>query len=105
MMIFTIRIAMYPLFAYAGGPTPAGCTGGVDLFGSIYAAWNHGLWQYLSQYGPDTDVIKEGREGVPDGPGLVVTPSELIVRERPEGESVEALKVKLSGPPQEGTCI
>jgi hypothetical protein len=79
-----------------GGPPPRDCRTGVDLFGSFYYAWNAGLWRHLS---PDAshDVIKQGASYESNGPGIIVTPARVIVRERPD--SVAALRVRLSDPP------
>lgn len=96
---------MFLFHTTPGGPTPSSCSGGIDLFGSLYSAWNAGLWEFLSSNGTDSEVVKQGREGISDGPGIVANPSKLLIREKPSDIAVEAIKVKLSGPPEEGESL
>lgn len=105
------------------GTTPAGCPGASGsgpssmarnastspsssntyFFGSLYTAWELGLWQHLSPAGPDAVTRMDGRRAAGQPPALVVNPTQL---ELPDTSTLAApLLVRLSLPPAAGEVL
>ena len=75
-----------------GGGLARTCDAGQDMFGTFFAAWDMGLWRYLSPAGPDAVTSLPGRAGAADGPGIIATPSQLLIREAPQIRRVVLVK-------------
>lgn len=70
-----------------GGETPSSCSGGADMFGTLAAAWDAGLWQVLSPQGPDAVQTMQGAPLNRTGPGLIVTPAQLLLKEQADAKA------------------
>jgi hypothetical protein len=76
-----------------GGGLARSCRGGSeDMFGTLWAAWDLGLWRFLSPEGPDARTRMEGRPAAADGPGLLVLPARLVLRETTQIKRVLQVK-------------
>ena len=87
-----------------GGPNPTTCRNGQDILGTLYAAWMNGLDAVLSPSSSSSPSnattnasMDSWRPVSADGPGILATPSEILLKER--SRPVVALKVALSDPP------
>ena len=89
-----------------GGAPSAPCGGGAeDYFGSLYAAWELGLWRALSPAGPDAAAGRRGRRGTGTflRPQLRASPTRL---ELPDDPALAApLLVFLSASPGAGEAL
>lgn len=86
-----------------GGPEPVTCANGKDILGTLYAAWERGLWEVLSPEGPEHILKMEGVSPSIDGPGIIAAPALITLQEREI--PVSAAAVKLSDPPAAGETI
>jgi len=86
-----------------GGPEPVTCANGKDILGTLYAAWERGLWELLSPEGPEQILKMEGRRPSKNGPGIIAAPAFITLQEREI--PVSAAAVKLSDPPAAGETI
>ncbi len=83
-----------------GGRLARRCLGASDTFGSLAAAWGVGLWEVLGAGDASAPRAAPGRRAwPPPGPGLIVHPSRLALR---EGGVARALAVRLARPPGGG---
>ncbi|KAL4537908.1 hypothetical protein Ndes2526B_g04235 [Nannochloris sp. 'desiccata'] len=86
-----------------GGPEPVTCADGIDILGTLYAAWDRGLWEILSPEGPEQILKMEGRRPNINGPGIIAAPAFITLQEREM--PLAAAAVKLSDPPAAGEII
>jgi hypothetical protein len=83
-----------------GGRLARRCLGASDIFGSLAAAWDDGLWEVLGAGNASAPRAAPGRRAAPPpGPGLIVHSSRLALR---EGGVASALAVRLARPPGGG---
>lgn len=90
------RLGLGPLTA---GTVTMACSGGEDIFGSLFVAFRRGLSQFLTPGGSGTPTFMGSRQPLLDGPGLIVDPDLVVLEENNDGT---ALRIRLSEGPATG---